>query len=134
MVLNLRLNAQVQALRAENARLADSNAQTRTELKTAASGSALEESARQQGYYRSGEQVYVIVQPTPSASAAVAKGSGGAAGGVGAGSAAGAGGAAGTVGPAAGPAASRATGSRTNASGGETVWAAIIKWWRQVWH
>jgi len=70
MLLNLRLNAQVDALRAQNAQLADSNAQTLTELKTAASAAAMEESARQQGYYRQGEQVYVIVQPSPSAAPA----------------------------------------------------------------
>src|SRR5437870_4782662 len=84
MMLNLRLNAQVQALRAENARLADSNAQTRTELKTAASAAAMEESARQQGYYRQGEQVYVIVRPSPGAAPApagsAAPGKGGAVG------------------------------------------------------
>jgi cell division protein FtsB len=106
MMLNLRLNAQVQALRAENSRLADSNAQTRTELETAASAAAMEESARQQGYYRQGEQVYVIVQPTPSATAVVVS--------------------------------SKAGGSKTAGSqasgGGETVWTAISKWWRQVWH
>jgi hypothetical protein len=114
MMLNLRLNAQVQALRSANDRLADANAQTRTELQTAASAAAMEESARQQGYYRQGEQVYVIVQPTPAASS--------------------------TPGSSLTPvvvskaeSAGRA-GARGRAGGDDTVWSAIINWWRQIWH
>ncbi|TMD12460.1 MAG: hypothetical protein E6J00_11670 [Chloroflexi bacterium] len=128
MLLNLRLNAQVDALRAQNARLADSNAQTLTELKTAASAAAMEESARQQGYYRQGEQVYVIVQPSPSA--APAPSASGTAGRPAAAGAAAAGGAKGTGG-ASGAGGANARGS---VDGGETAWGAIIKWWRQVWH
>ena len=114
MLLNLRLNSQVQALRAENAQLAQSNAQTRTKLATAASAAAMEESARQQGYYKQGEQVYVIVQPSPSA-----------------GTSAGA--------PAAGSAGASAKATATAAAqpegkGNSTVWGTIIKWWRSVWH
>jgi cell division protein FtsB len=115
MLLNLRLNAQVQALRVQNAQLATSNAQTRSRLATAASATALEESARQQGYYKSGEQVYVIVQPSPSAGV-----SAGGAGGVGAG--------------AGGTTARSGTSTRTQTIKGETVWGTINKWWRSVWH
>ena len=114
MLLNLRLNSQVQALRAENAQLAQSNAQTRTELATAASAAAMEESARQQGYYKPGEQVYVIVQPSPSAGASV-----------GAPAAASAG---------ASAKATAATDARTEGTGNGTLWGTIIKWWRSVWH
>jgi hypothetical protein len=66
-MLNLRLNSQVQALRAGNAALADQNALTAKQLSAAGSAGALEEAARKQGYTRPGEQVYVIVKPTPAA-------------------------------------------------------------------
>jgi len=127
MLLNLRLNAQVDALRAQNAQLADSNAQTLTELKTAASAAAMEESARQQGYYRQGEQVYVIVQPSPSAAPAPsASGTAGR-------PVAAAGGTKGTSG-ASGAGSAGGVNAKGSVNGGETAWGAIIKWWRQVWH
>jgi cell division protein FtsB len=75
LLLNLRLDAQVQALQRENAQLTVANAQTRDQLQAAASPSSLEEVARQQGYARQNEQVYVIVTPTapaPGASPAAA--------------------------------------------------------------
>jgi cell division protein FtsB len=66
LLVNVRLNSEVEALRAANAQLASSNAQTRDELKTANSNAALEEAARKQGFTRPGEQVYVIVSPNAS--------------------------------------------------------------------
>lgn len=67
LVLNLRLNHEVQTLRDENAQLASTNAQTRTQLAAAGSPGALEEAARKEGFAKPGEQVYVIVRPTSSA-------------------------------------------------------------------
>jgi cell division protein FtsB len=66
LMLNLRLNRQADALRTQNAQLATSNQQTRNRLAAANSPAALEEAARKQGYARSGEQVYVIVSPSPT--------------------------------------------------------------------
>ena len=67
LVLNLRLNHEVQALRQGNAQLAASNEQTRTQLTTGGSPAAMEESARKAGYAKPNEQVYVIVKPSDSA-------------------------------------------------------------------
>jgi cell division protein FtsB len=66
LMLNLRLSRQVDALRTQNALLATSNQQTRSQLATASSPNALEEKARTQGYARPGEQVYVIPSPSPT--------------------------------------------------------------------
>ena len=126
MLLNLRLNAQVHALRVANAQLAQSNAQTRMELATAATAAAMEESARRQGYYKQGEQVYVIVQPSPSAAAPAGSPAGGAA----------AGAAGGVAGQASGGASAKssAAAARPAQDRNGTVWGTIIKWWRSVWH
>ena len=67
LMLNLRLNSEVQSLRAGNAALADQNALTSRQLSAANSPGAWEEAARKEGYTRAGEQVYVIVKPTPAA-------------------------------------------------------------------
>src|SRR3989442_14993624 len=74
-MLNLRLNHEVQSLRQGNAQLAASNDQTRKELAVGGSPSAMEEAARKAGFARPGEQVYVIVKPSGSASAVAAGGS-----------------------------------------------------------
>jgi cell division protein FtsB len=66
LLLNLRLDAQVHSLQRENAQLTVANAQTREQLQAAASPSSLEEVAREQGYARQNEQVYVIVTPAAS--------------------------------------------------------------------
>jgi cell division protein FtsB len=71
LMLNLRLNRQVDALRTQNAQLAISNHQTRNQLAAAKSPAALEEIARTQGYARPGENVYVIVSPSPTVAPAV---------------------------------------------------------------
>ena len=67
LMLNLRLNHEVQTLRQGNAQLAASNEQTKTQLATGGSPAAMEEAARKAGYTRQGEQVYVIVKPSDSA-------------------------------------------------------------------
>jgi cell division protein FtsB len=66
-MLYLRLNEQVDALRGQNAQLASSNAQAQRELRTASSPQSMEELARQEGFVRPGERVYVIVSPQPTA-------------------------------------------------------------------
>src|SRR5439155_1442032 len=75
LMLNLRLNHEVQSLRQGNAELAASNDQTRKELTVAGSPAAMEEAARKAGFARPGEQVYVIVKPGSSASPVAAGGS-----------------------------------------------------------
>jgi cell division protein FtsB len=67
LMLNLRLNGQVQALRAGNAELASQNEQTARQVSAAGSTGAMEEAARKQGFTRTGEQVYVIVKPSAAA-------------------------------------------------------------------
>jgi cell division protein FtsB len=66
LVLNLRLNHEVQTLRDGNAQLAAANEQTRKEIAIGGSPGAMEEAARKSGFARPGEQVYII---TPSGSA-----------------------------------------------------------------
>ena len=115
LMLNLRLNAQVQSLRQGNAQLAASNDQTRRQLAVAGSPSAMEEAARRAGFTKPGEQVYVIVKPSDAASAA-------------------------TVGEAVSPsppgpvvsAGTRRARSATRNGGG--VIGTIEQWWRTLWH
>jgi cell division protein FtsB len=112
LMLNLRLNHEVQSLRDGNAQLAASNEQTRKELSGAASPAAMEEAARKAGFARPGEQVYVIVKPSDSAAAAA-------------------------VGETAAPGVvPSAVGRRATAkpAGGAGVIDAIEKWWRNLWH
>ncbi|MDQ6883593.1 MAG: septum formation initiator family protein [Candidatus Dormibacteraeota bacterium] len=66
LMLNLRLNHEVQSLREGNAQLAVLNAETSRQLGVASSPGAMEEAARKQGFTRAGEQVYVIVKPSPA--------------------------------------------------------------------
>jgi cell division protein FtsB len=108
LVLNLRLNHEVQTLRNGNAQLAAANEQTRKELVIAGSPGALEEAARKSGFARPGEQVYVIVKPSDSAIPAA----------VGA-----------SVSPRTTPSASR---SAVKDDGG--VIGRIENWWRNLWH
>jgi cell division protein FtsB len=70
--LNVRLAQQVESLKQQNANLAVSNDQVRSQLKVADSPAALEEAARKQGYARSSERVYVIVSPSGAAGDATA--------------------------------------------------------------
>jgi hypothetical protein len=110
LMLNLRLNHEVQSLRQGNAQLAASNDQTRKELTVAGSPAAMEEAARKAGFARPGEQVYVIVKPGGSASPVAAGGSA-------------------SPGAESGAAARRGAGKR---DGG--VIGAIEDFWRNLWH
>ena len=110
LVLNLRLNQQVQQLRDDNAQLAASNAETRKQLAVSGSPGSLEEAARKAGFARPGEQVYVIVKPSDAASAVAA-------------------GQPAVPTPAAAKRVVRQSGGR---DGG--VIGAIETWWRNIWH
>jgi cell division protein FtsB len=112
LMLNLRLNHEVQSLRDGNAQLAASNDQARREVSVAASPAAMEEAARKSGFARPGEQVYVIVKPSDSAAAAAVGES-----------------AAPSVVPSA--AVRKATAKQV---GGIGVIDAVEKWWRSLWH
>ena len=112
LMLNLRLDQQVQQLRDGNAQLAASNADTRRQLAVSGSPGSLEEAARKAGFARPGEQVYVIVKPSDSASAVA-------------------------VGEAAAPtpvASAHAAVVRTASKNGGGVIGAIEHWWRNLWH
>jgi cell division protein FtsB len=106
LVLNLRLNHEVQTLRDGNAQLAASNEQTRKELAAGGSPAAMEEAARKAGFARPGEQVYVIVKPSDSATPA----------------------AVGSPTAAAAPSAKRSTNKQDGVIG------TIQNWWRNLWH
>jgi len=67
LMLNLRLNHEVQALRAGNAQLTSANDDAARQLSVASSPGAMEEAARKEGFTRSGEHVYVIVKPRQAA-------------------------------------------------------------------
>jgi cell division protein FtsB len=108
LILNLRLNHEVQTLRDENAQLASTNAQTRTELSAAGSPGALEEAARKEGFSKPGEQVYVIVRPSSSATVS-----------------------AGSARSSAPPKSGKRQMTRTRDGG---VIGAIENWWRNLWH
>jgi len=110
LILNLRLNHEVQALRDGNAQLATSNDQTRKELSVGGSPAAMEEAARKAGFARPGEQVYVIVKANDSASPAPAGDSA-------------------TPGAAPSPAVRRPVAKH---DGG--VIGTIETWWRNLWH
>jgi cell division protein FtsB len=108
LVLNLRLNHEVQTLRDGNVQLAASNEQTRKELAIVGSPGAMEEAARKSGYARPGEQVYVIVKPSDSGAPAA------------------------TAASASPGAATSAKRSATKNDGG--VIGTIENWWRNLWH
>ena len=110
LVLNLRLNHEVQSLRDGNAQQAASNEQTRKELAVASAPGAMEEVARKDGFARPGEQVYVIVKPSDSASAVAP---GGAA----------------SLGATPSTVTKRSTGKQ---DGG--IIGTIERWWRNLWH
>jgi len=109
LMLNLRLNHEVQTLRDGNAQLAASNELTRKQLAVGGSPAAMEEAARKAGFARPGESVYVIVKPSdaPAATAAV-------------------GGSAATAAP------SAVTRRSADKHGG--VIGTVENWWRSLWH
>jgi len=113
LMLNLRLNQEVQQLRDGNAQLATSNDQVRKQLVVAGSPGSLEEAARKAGFAKPGEQVHVIVKPRDAASPVA-------------------------VGEAASPspvvsALPRGV-HRTAEKGGGGVIGSIEQWWRNLWH
>ncbi|HVH65339.1 MAG TPA: septum formation initiator family protein [Candidatus Acidoferrum sp.] len=112
LVLNFRLNQEVQQLRDGNAQLAASNEQTRRQLSAAGSPGSMEEAARKAGFARPGEQVYVIVKPSASASAAVGE--------------------AASASPVSTVTRKATRGSAVKNGGG--VIGAIENWWRNLWH
>ena len=109
LMLNLRLNQEVQSLRDGNAQLAASNEQTRKELTVAGSPGTMEEAARKAGFARPGEQVYVIVKPSASATTAGESVSPSSAGG------------------------GNGKGDRTAGDDGGVI-GSLEKWWRSLWH
>ena len=108
LVLNLRLNHEVQTLRDGNLQLAASNEQTKKELAIGSSPGAMEEAARKSGFARPGEQVYVIVKPSDSAAPAA-------------------------VGAVASPGKALNTGRSTVIEDGGVI-GRIENWWRNLWH
>jgi len=108
LVLNLRLNHEVQTLRDGNAQLAASNEQTKKELAIGSSPAAMEEAARKSGFARPGEQVYVIVKPSDAATAA--------------------------TGGSASPAAAPTPRQSVSKQDGGGVIGRIENWWRSLWH
>jgi len=106
LVLNLRLNHEVQTLRDGNAQLAASNEQTKKELAIVSSPGAMEEAARKSGFARPGEQVYVIVKPSDSATSAVGLAS---------------------------PGAVSSVGKPVSKQDGGII-GTIENWWRNLWH
>ena len=61
-----RLSAQVAALHQQNAALASQNQSYARDISTVQSGGASEEVARENGYAKPGEHVYVVASPTPA--------------------------------------------------------------------
>ncbi|MDQ6692377.1 MAG: hypothetical protein M3Z13_06375 [Candidatus Dormibacteraeota bacterium] len=61
--LNHRLNAQAAGLRQQNSIIATQNEGYRRDLMASAAGAAADEDARQHGYARSDERVYVVGRP-----------------------------------------------------------------------
>jgi cell division protein FtsB len=111
LMLNLRLNHEVQTLRDGNAQLAASNEQTRKQLAVGGSPAAMEEAARKAGFARPGEQVYVIVRPSDSAAAPAAV--------------------RGSATPGAAP--SAVTRRSADKQGGGVI-GTVENWWRSLWH
>jgi cell division protein FtsB len=113
LMLNLRLNAEVQSLRQGNAQLAASNDEARRQAAVAGSPGAMEEAARKAGFAKPGEQVYVIVKPSVAASAAA----------VGA-----------TPSPSLASGSGKHSTERSATKNGGGVIGTIEQWWRTVWH
>ena len=112
LLLNLRLNAEMQQLRQGNAQLEAANGDARKQLAVVNSPGALEEAARRAGFAKPGEQVYVIVKPSNTAAASA-------------------------VGESASPSpvasAARQAGRTATRSGGGVI-GTIEQWWRNLWH
>jgi cell division protein FtsB len=113
LMLNLRLNGEVQSLRHANTQLAASNDETRRQVAVAGSPGAMEEAARKAGFAKPGEQVYVIVKPSVAASAAAVRA---------------------TLAPSAASGAGKNATERSATKNGGGVIGTIEQWWRSVWH
>ncbi|MFN2463229.1 MAG: septum formation initiator family protein [Candidatus Dormibacteria bacterium] len=68
MVLAYRLSSEVTALQAENNKIAQENRDYAQQLQSLARPDGAEEQARQHNYVRPDEKVYVVTQPSPTAS------------------------------------------------------------------
>src|SRR2546430_13407748 len=66
IALNQTLNHQAAELRQQNASLRSTNDSYRRDIAAVSSGAAAEEEARQNGYARSNEKVYIISSPRPT--------------------------------------------------------------------
>lgn len=64
--LTHQLNQQVGQLRQQNASIQASNEQYQRNINGVSSGSTAEQDARNDGYQRPGEKVYVVAAPTPA--------------------------------------------------------------------
>lgn len=74
VLLNHRLNAEAADLRQQNQAIAAANTGYRQDLLASSAGAAADEDARQHGYARNDERVYVVGRPAPTATpAATAK-------------------------------------------------------------
>jgi len=72
MVLAYRLNTEVKALQAENSKIAQENRDYNQQLQALSRPDGAEEQARQHNYVRPDEKVYVVTQPSPTATPAAA--------------------------------------------------------------
>ena len=70
MVLAYRLNTQVKALQAENSKIAQENRDYNQQLQALSRPDGAEEQARQHNYVKPDEKVYVVTQPSPTATPA----------------------------------------------------------------
>ena len=63
-----RLNAEVRALQADNSRVAQANLEYQQQLRALSAPDGAEEQARMHNYVKPDEKVYIVAQPSPSAS------------------------------------------------------------------
>jgi cell division protein FtsB len=63
-----RLNAEVHAIQAENARISQANLEYQQQLQALSAPDGAEEQARMHNYTRPDEKVYIVTQPAPTAS------------------------------------------------------------------
>lgn len=116
-----RLNAQAADLRQRNAALEAQNQQYSRDIATVQSGAASEEVARENGYTKPGEHVYVVGSPAPVGSPAA--GTGGVAG---AGSGSGAA-------PSAGAAAAATVPHAVVRNASPGPFDGLARWWASLW-
>ena len=66
MVQASRLNAEVHAIQAENARISQANMEYQQQLQALSAPDGAEEQARMHNYVKPDEKVYIVAQPSPS--------------------------------------------------------------------